>query len=155
MDVFKTKQKIIARLVQKDIPVQQFPFKAMSRHRGVTEKEILDTTRRLLDEGLIRKFGAILRHQKAGYKNNALILWSVPDDRIDHAGNVFASFPYISHCYERKPAFLNKYNLFTMLHSDGRSFSSLIKDMVCAAGIKDYLILKSHKEFKKTSPEYF
>lgn len=155
MDVFTTKQKKIARLIQKDIPVQPFPFQVMSKHRGVTEKEILDTTRRLMEDGLIRKFGAILRHQKAGYKNNALILWSVPDDRIDHAGNVFASFPYISHCYERRPSFLNKYNLFTMLHSDGRSYSSLIKDMVRVSGIKDYLILKSHKEYKKTSPEYF
>jgi len=42
-----------------------------------------------------------------------------------------------------------------MLHSDGRSISSLIKDMVNATGIGDYLILKSLKEYKKTSPEYF
>ncbi len=155
MDVFTTKQKIIARLIQKDIPVQPFPFKMMSKHRGVTEKELLDTTRRFIEEGLIRKFGAILRHQKAGYQDNALVTWSVADDQIEHAGNVFAAFTYISHCYERQPAFLNKYNLFTMLHSDGRSFSSLIKDMVRASGVKDYLILKSNKEYKKTSPEYF
>ena len=84
-----------------------------------------------------------------------LVVWSVPAQQTEKAGNIFASFPFISHCYEREPAFMDKYNIFTMLHSGGRSISSLIKDMVNATEIKDYLILKSVKEYKKTSPEYF
>ena len=155
MNTLKLEYRKIARLIQKDIPVQKFPFKKIGNMCEMSEKDVLKITKHLMDKGLIRKFGAILRHQKAGYQENALVIWSVADDHIEHAGQVFASFTYISHCYERQPAFLNKYNLFTMLHSDGRSFSSLIKDMVRASGVKDYLILKSHKEYKKTSPEYF
>lgn len=155
MENLTTNQKKIARLIQKDISVQKFPFQDLGRICGLTEKEVLDTTRQLMEEGLIRKFGAILRHQKAGYKENALVIWSVPDQQIERVGNIFASFRFISHCYQREPAFMNQYNIFTMLHSGGRSISSLIKDMVLASEMKDYLILKSCKEFKKTSPEYF
>ena len=150
-----SKQKKIARLLQKDIPVTKFPFKKMSGAPTPGAKEILTALGQFREQGLIRKFGAILRHQKAGYGQNALVLWSVPASQTEATGRLFASFSFISHCYERHPAFLERYNLFTMLHSDGRSISSLIKDMVNATGIGDYLILKSLKEYKKTSPEYF
>jgi hypothetical protein len=42
-----------------------------------------------------------------------------------------------------------------MLHSGDKDISSLINEMVNATEIKNYLILDSVKEYKKTSPEYF
>ena len=79
----------------------------------------------------------------------------MPAEQTENAGNMFASFPFISHCYERKPAFREKYNIFTMLHSKDEIILSLVKDMVTATDIYDYLILESILEYKKTSPEYF
>jgi siroheme decarboxylase len=155
MENLTINQKKVARLIQKDIPVQKFPFKKTGKLCALTDKEVLTTTKQLLDKGFIRKFGAILRHQKAGYKENALVVWFVPVQQIEKAGNIFASFPFISHCYQREPAFMDKYNIFTMIHARGKTISSLIKEMVNITGIKDYLILKSVKEYKKTSPEYF
>lgn len=155
MEKLSIKQKRIAKFIQKDIPLQKFPFKTTGKYVALNEKEVLNTVRYFLDHGLIRKFGAILRHQRVGYKNNAMVIWSIPSEQTEETGNIFASFSFISHCYERKPAFAETYNIFTMLHSDGRSISSLIKEMVKATNAKDYLILKSVKEFKKTSPEYF
>jgi DNA-binding Lrp family transcriptional regulator len=155
MENLSIKQKKIARLIQKDIAVQKFPFKKIGKLCLLSEEEVLNTIRQLFERGLIRKFGAILRHQKAGYKENALVIWSVPAEQKEQVGTTFALFPFISHCYEREPAFLDKYNIFTMIHSGGRSISLLIKEMVNATAIKNYLILKSVKEYKKTSPEYF
>jgi DNA-binding Lrp family transcriptional regulator len=108
-----------------------------------------------LEKGIMRKFGAILRHQKAGYGKNALVVWSVPADQIEKAGKIFASFLFVSHCYERNPAFIKKYNIFTMLHSKDENILSLIKNMATATDINDYIILESIQEYKKISPEYF
>ena len=155
MKNLSVKQKKVASLIQKDIAVQKFPFKKIASLCGLAEENVLEITGQLLEKGLIRKFGAVLRHQKAGYKKNALVVWSVPAQQTEEAGNIFASFPFVSHCYERKPAFMNKYNIFTMLHSGDKDISSLINEMVNAAKIKNYLILDSVKEYKKTSPEYF
>lgn len=155
MEFLSIKQKKIANLIQKDIAVQEFPFRKIGKLCSLTEEEVLNITKELCRKGFIRKFGAILRHQKAGYKDNALVVWSVPDQQTEQAGNIFASFPFVSHCYQREPVFMGKYNIFTMIHAGGRSVSSLIKEMVTGTGIKDYLILKSIKEYKKTSPEYF
>jgi DNA-binding Lrp family transcriptional regulator len=155
MKNLSVKQKKVASLIQKDIAVQKFPFKKIASLCGLAEENVLEITGQLLEKGLIRKFGAVLRHQKAGYKKNALVVWSVPAQQTEEAGNIFASFPFVSHCYERKPAFMNKYNIFTMLHSGDKDISSLINEMVNATEIKNYLILDSVKEYKKTSPEYF
>ena len=79
----------------------------------------------------------------------------MPADQIEKAGKIFASFLFVSHCYERNPAFREKYNIFTMLHSKDKNILSLINDMATATGINDYLILESIQEYKKKSPEYF
>ena len=154
-DHLTVNQKKVARVIQKDIAVIRFPFNETGNICGLTNEDVLDATKQLLKKGFIRKFGAILRHQKAGYGKNALVVWSVPADQIEKAGKIFASFLFVSHCYERKPAFREKYNIFTMLHSKDKNILSMIKDMATATDINDYIILESIQEYKKISPEYF
>jgi DNA-binding Lrp family transcriptional regulator len=155
MGKLTVKQNEVARLIQEDIQVVSSPFAEIGNACGLSAGEVLDTTKELLKKGFVRKFCAILRHQKAGYKNNALVVWSVPADQVEKTGRMLSAYRSVSHCYERKPAFQEKYNIFTMLHSQDESISLLIKDMATAIGIHDYLILESIQEYKKKSPEYF
>ncbi len=150
-----TKKIKVANLLQSDIQLKSRPFRDIAHSCGLTEKETFNIIKKLNNEGYIRKFGAVLRHHKIGYEKNALVVWSVPQDQIEKAGFTFASFPFISHCYERNPVFKSKYNLFTMIHSKGEDMSSLINKMAASIDIHDFLILESLREYKKTSPEYF
>jgi DNA-binding Lrp family transcriptional regulator len=145
----------ILRLIQNDIEPISHPFKKIADSCGLTEKELIIIMKKLWEEGYIRKFGAVLRHQKAGYTKNSLITWCVTPAQIEKAGKIFSLFPFVSHCYERKPAFQGKYNLFTMLHSKGDDIASLINKMIISIDIHDFLILETLEEYKKTSPEYF
>ena len=155
MEKIIAKKIKVAGLLPSDIQLGSCPFRKIADSCGVTEKEIINILRKLNTEGYMRKFGAILRHNKIGYAKNALVVWSVPQNQIEKAGNIFASFPFISHCYERNPVFKSKYNLFTMLHSKGEDMTSLTNKMAASIDIHDFLILESLKEYKKTSPEYF
>lgn len=148
-------QTKVACLIQHDIKVISSPFAEIGNACGLNAREVLDITGELLNKGFIRKFCAILRHQQAGYKNNAMVVWSVPADQVEKAGRMLSAFRSVSHCYERNPAFQGKYNIFTMLHSQDEKISLLINDISAAIGISDYLILESIKEYKKKSPEYF
>jgi siroheme decarboxylase len=148
-------EKKVCVMIQKDLTVTRSPFETVADVCEMTEDEILRMIQQLRQNGFIRKFGAILRHQKAGYRENALVIWSVPQEKIEKTGNALASFPFVSHCYQREPAFMMQYNIFTMIHSGEKNISSLINEMSEAAGIDKYLILKSIKEYKKSSPEYF
>lgn len=155
MEKLNSEEKKIACLIQGDIPMVKSPFEEMGASCGIPAVEIVNISQSFLEKRIMRRFGAVLRHQKAGYGKNALVIWSVPAEQTEKIGKIFSSFSFISHCYERKPAFRKKYNIFTMLHSKNENLLSLIKDMAIATGINDYLILESIKEYKKTSPEYF
>jgi DNA-binding Lrp family transcriptional regulator len=145
----------LAQLIQKDIDAVSRPFKTIAQKLIISEADVIQSIKKLSRDGLIRKFGAILRHRKAGYKTNALIVWSVPEENMEKVGKLFSSFPFVSHCYERNPPFRNKYNLFTMIHSQTEDIDSLARELSASSKINDFLILNSIEEYKKTSPEYF
>lgn len=145
----------LLRQLQGDLPVERRPFRAAASHTGSDEQGVLDAIRGLLRDGAMRKFGAVLKHQRAGITRNAMVVWAVPPERAEDAGTLFASFKEITHCYERRPSFEGRYNLFTMIHAGEGTLERLIAAIADRAGIRDYQVLHSEEEFKKSSMEYF
>ena len=145
----------IARRLQGDIPLVERPFEKIAEEIGLTEAEVLAVAGNLRTQGLIRKFGAIVRHQLAGYTRNAMVVWAVPPAQLAAVGKRLASFPEITHCYERTPAFEEKYTLFTMVHFRQDTNEDLLGKIAAAAGVGDFKLLRSIEEFKKISMEYF
>ena len=151
-----SEEQDLLRQFQGDLPVEKRPFRAVASRAGMSEAEVLDTIGTMMQQGVIRKFGAILRHQRAGITRNAMVVWAVPPDRTEETGAVFASFREITHCYERRPPFQGRYNLFTMIHAGkGGSLEELLGAISSKAGIGDYQVLESLEEFKKSSMEYY
>ena len=148
-------ERIIGRFIQRDIAMTRRPYQEIAAQTGMTEQEVLNRIRQMRDRGLIRKFGAVVRHREAGFTGNAMVVWAVPEDRCEQVGQVLSSFPEITHCYERSPAFEGKYNLFSMIHLRQQGIEEKIEAISAATGIQDYLILTSEEEFKKSSMEYF
>ena len=148
--------KAIIGLIQGDLPLDPRPFAMMAEEIGMTEDEFLERVRSLKKSGIIRRFGATLRHQEAGYSANAMVAWLVPDDRLEEVGRAMAGFREVTHCYQRRPQKDWKYNLYTMIHGDNKDECNLIAErMSQEIGINEYLLLFSEREFKKTSMEYF
>lgn len=148
-------EKKISMLVQQEIAIEKRPFKSIAEKLGVSEEQVLATIRGLMTKGTIRKFGAILRHQKAGFPHNAMVIWAVSEEKIEFAGHALASFKEVTHCYERTPPFASKYNIFTMVHFAKENQESVIKKLSQKTGIKDFEVLTSEREYKKSSMEYF
>lgn len=148
--------KKVISLIQGDLPVDPRPFAIMAKQIGISEAQFVDRVRNLKDRGVIRRFGATLRHQEAGFSSNAMVAWLVPDQRIDEVGDILAQFQEVTHCYQRKPQSAWPFNLYTMIHGTNRDQCHRIaKRMSRAADIHKYELLFSEKEFRKTSMEYF
>jgi DNA-binding Lrp family transcriptional regulator len=148
--------KKIIGLIQGDLPLNPKPFAAMAKEIGITEREFVERVDDLKKRGIIRRFGATLRHQEAGFSSNAMIAWYVPDDRIDEVGKTLAEFREVTHCYQRKTQKDWKYNLYTMIHGSNHDECYQIAErMSRAVAIDDRILLFSEKEFRKTSMEYF
>jgi DNA-binding Lrp family transcriptional regulator len=149
------KEMKIAQIIQGDLPLEKRPFRELGNLTGMSEEEILKSIGDLMAKGIIRKFGAVIRHQKAGYTQNAMVIWAVPEDQHEAAGNILASFPEITHCYERTPPFEGKYAIFTMVHFREGEGDGVIRKLSEASGIRDFKVLTSEEEYKKSSMEYF
>jgi DNA-binding Lrp family transcriptional regulator len=149
------KEMKIAQIIQRDLPLEKRPFRDMENLTGMSEKDILEHIGDMMDRGVIRKFGAVIRHQKAGYTENAMVVWAVPEHQREAAGNILASFREITHCYERTPPFEGKYAIFTMVHFREGEGDGIIRKLSEASGVRDFKVLTSEEEYKKSSMEYF
>lgn len=150
------REETIARRIQGDIDSDEHPYRRIEQETGIPEREILDGIGAMLRRGVIRKFGAVVRHTRAGFTRNTMVLWAVPEDRCDSVGSILAAFPEVTHCYRRTPAFAERYNLFSMIHlRSSREEDQLLQKIASATGLTDYLALTSEEEFKKTSMSYF
>ena len=110
-------KRIIAS-IQGDIPITERPYLEIAENLGISEELLLKSLKNLCDEGVIRRFGATLRHQKSGYTANAMVAWRVDEERVDEVGEKMASFGPVSHCYRRNPKDDWPYNLYTMVHAN-------------------------------------
>lgn len=148
-------KKIIASL-QGDIPVVERPFLEIADNLGISEDELLEKISDLCERGIIRRFGATIRHQMSGYTANAMTAWKVEDERVNEVGEMMASFREVSHCYVRKTTDTWPYNLYTMIHAkDEESCHAIAREMAKKASVEQYTLLFSVKELKKTSMQYF
>ena len=132
-----------------DIPHSLTPFKDW----GVSCEELRED----LALKRMRRFGAILRHQEAGFAFNAMVCFAELDKSPNNsAGAILAQKPFISHCYDR-PAFEGfPYTLYAMMHAQSADeLDRNIKEAAESIGNPDYVVLHSVRELKKTSYRFF
>ena len=155
-----------------DIPHTLTPFKGW----GVSCDELHEdlATKRM------RRFGAILRHQDAGFSCNAMVCFRLDErrttsdecelnemlaesrhseDRRDEESSKIKSLAkkhFVSHCYER-PSFKSfPYNLYAMMHAQTpEELDGFIKESVALLDNPEYVVLHSLKELKKISFRFF
>lgn len=149
-------EKKIINLIQGDLPLAPRPFAVLAERLGISESMLLAEIRKLNERGVIRRFGATLRHQEAGFSANAMVVWKVPEGRLGEVGRAIAGFKEVTHCYQREPQKDWPYNLYSMVHgANQEDCHEIARRLSRKVGIGDYTLLFSEKEFKKTSMEYF
>jgi len=149
------KDQVLIQSIQGDLPHDLRPFLILSQKLGWTEDEILSRIRIWMDQGVIKRFGALVRHQNLGFTGNAMVAWAVLPSEAERIGQQMARYPFISHCYERPTRPDWPYNIYTMCHaSDKEELEKQVKMIAESTGISDYRILHTVKEWKKKSMEY-
>ncbi len=149
------------RIVCNDIPHTLTPFADW----GVSLAELRSDLR----QKRMRRFGAIIRHQQAGFAHNAMVCFCL-DERGKSVGlstfpelaegtcvgSILAKNPHVSHCYER-PAFEGfPYNLYAMMHAQSaEDLDRYVEEAAASIGNPDYAVLYSLRELKKTSYRFF
>jgi DNA-binding Lrp family transcriptional regulator len=155
-DTLTDLEKQVMASIQEDIPITERPYRHMAENLGLTEERMIEVLESLCRRGIIRRFGATLRHQKSGFQANAMTAWQVDEDRIQEVGQMMAASPHVSHCYRRNPAQDWPYNLYTMIHApDEATCHAIAGELAERTGVQSYSLLFSRRELKKTSMKYF
>jgi DNA-binding Lrp family transcriptional regulator len=148
----KTDHEIL-RVIQDGVPVTREPFKEAAEELGMTQKELVKRVKTMNENGLIRRFSANINQRKLGITANAVVVWNIPEEKMEAAVPVFLERGEISHIYERRvyPGRW-EYNLYTVVHDyDRESVERFAKKIADEIGVDDYQVLFSKRRFKGTS----
>lgn len=159
--MFTPLEKAILAVVQDDLPLSPTPYADIAAQCGTDEQTVLELLRRLQAEGVIRRFGATVRHQRVGFACNIMVAWEVPagmsEAARDAAGETLAAHPLVSHCYWRPNTAPDwPYTLYSMLHGHNEEEClAAVRNLSAQTGLVNYACLASAAELKKTSMRYF
>lgn len=139
---------------QGGLPLVARPYHALADQLGISAAEIQARLRALLDDGAIRRIGAVPNHYALGYRHNGMTVWDVDDARIDALGERVGALACVTHCY-RRPRHLPDwpYNLFAMVHGRDRAEAEVGIAQIAAllgAACRAHDVLYSSRILKKT-----
>ncbi|MEO8171219.1 MAG: Lrp/AsnC family transcriptional regulator [Oxalobacteraceae bacterium] len=140
--------------LQRGLPLVARPFAQLE----CAESDALATLGRWCGDGVIKRFGVVVRHHELGFTANAMVVWDVPDALVTVVGKRIADSGRVSLCY-RRPRHLPDwpYNLFCMIHGKDRTeVEQTIADLVKKYGLDEYprSILFSRRRFKQCGAQY-
>ena len=143
----ETGRRLVMAL-QEGLPLFIRPFAILASRVGCDEIEVLERIRRWCAQGIIKRFGVVLRHDEAGGVN-ALLVHDIPDADLGRFGERLAGEPGISFCCRRARVLPDwPYNLYGTLHGLVRDeVLARIDEMRRRLGLADYrcesLLLRS------------
>lgn len=114
-------QAAIVAGLQAGIPLAPQPFAALSANLKLQETEVIRQLADWRGQGIIKRFGVVVRHHELGYRENAMVVWDVPDEQVSALGQLASQQDGVTLCY-RRPRQLPDwpYNLFCMVHGTDR-----------------------------------
>lgn len=149
--------QLIAAL-QNGLPLDPHPYAAIGASAGMNEAEVLSRLNRMLESGIVKRFGVVVRHHELGYRANAMVVWDVADERAMELGRRIASHDFVTLCYRRARCLPDwPYNLYCMIHGRDRDLvrekiAYLIK--ACDMTALPYEVLFSLQRFKQRGARY-
>jgi len=142
----------LLKVAQDGVEFTERPYQALGEKVGMSEQEVVDRLQALQDQGIIRRFAATIGHRALGIVANAMIAWRAQSDEIEKAGEILGGVDEVTHCYERATTPDWPYNLYTMVHSTSKEEClNAARRLSELSGIKEYRVLFSDFEYKKTS----
>lgn len=141
----------LLRELEQGVPPVPAPFEEIGERIGISGTEVLERIRRLKAEGIIRKIRARIDQRRLGITANALVAWKLSERGEDDPGSLLASFPQVTHCYERKPVPGRwEYTHYTVHHGYNREqVLDEVRSVAEHAGCPDHVVLFSTREFKR------
>lgn len=147
------RDKAILAAIEDGLPLIERPYRAVADRLDLGQSDVIDRLEHMMASGIVTRFGCVVRHEKLGYRSNAMAVWDVPDDRLEDVVESFARHPKVTLCYRRPrhmPAW--PYNIFCMVHARSRWDAYSVIDEInleADSGLLRQTVLFSRRCFKQ------
>ncbi len=152
-----TEQALIAN-IQNGLPISDRPYQELGQKLNLSEEQVASRISDLHERGLFKRFGVVVRHHELGYRENAMVVWNIPDQDVDNFAKQIKSYPFITLCYRRARQLPEwSYNLYCMIHGKSReNVKQLLNGMINENQWQDIPqeVLFSKRRFKQTAANY-
>jgi DNA-binding Lrp family transcriptional regulator len=151
-------ERVLVDVLADGLPLVEAPYAALAAAAGLDEAQVIAILLGWLERGVLRRFGAVLRHRPLGFEANAMVVWDVPDAEVRAAGLRAARLPQVTLCYRRarrRPAW--PFNLYCMLHGRARAeVEAAIEEVARDAALTGYprQVLFSRRCFTQRGARY-
>ncbi|GGN92718.1 MULTISPECIES: AsnC family transcriptional regulator [Haloarcula] len=143
--------------IQEGFPLTATPYRDVADAVDADVDDVLVAIERLREDGCIKRIGCVVNHITTGFDNNCMVVWDVPDERLDELGQRVGELPYVTLCYHRprRPDQDWPYDLFTMIHGrDGDAVDEKIDELSGEYLPFDHDRLYSTETLKQTGARY-
>ena len=120
--VLEPADRPILQALTEGLPLVPRPFAAVALRIGRPEAEVIARVAALSGAGILTRVGVIVRHRAIGWAANAMVVWDLPEDRIEAAGKALARLCGVTLCYQRLTVpGLWDFPLYSMIHARSRA----------------------------------
>ena len=149
-------ERRLAAQLQDGLMICPQPYAELATRANMSECDVLSYLRRWQDEGLVKRFGIVVRHHEMGYRSNAMVVFDVADDVASAIGTQLAKEQGVTLAYRRErclPAW--PHNIYCMVHGRSRAeVFPIIEQLATIAGVEP-TVLFSVRRFKQCGARYF
>jgi len=136
--------KKILNILQARFPVVPEPFDAVGAELGISGDEVLERVKRLKENGVIRRIGAVFDSRKLGYVST-LCAAKVPGEKVMAFVEVVNGYPGVTHNYRRS----HEYNVwFTFIAPDEDALEKSLAEIRQRTGITDVISMSAVRTYK-------
>lgn len=135
---------LLMNLLQQDFPVCPEPYKVLGEQLGISEQEALERTRRLKENGYIRRLGGVFDSGRLGYVSVLCAAQVAPDDipAVTEAVNRCIG---VTHNYLRQ----HDYNVwFTVTAESEARRDAIVDELESLPGIQRFMRLPAVARYK-------
>ena len=116
---------------QRGFPLDPQPFARIAEALDVGEAEVLSVYRDLVDRGLIKRIGPVVRPHRLGW--STLATMNVPQERLAEVAELVTSYGEVNHNYEREHAL----NLWFVVTAPSRQdVMEVLADIASRSGLQ-------------------
>jgi len=144
--------------IQGGLPLVSQPFAEIAQRVGHSENEVIERINAMQKHGVIKRMGVVVRHHELGYTANAMVVWDVPEMRLEELGDKMGKTDFVTLCYQRPRRLPDwPFNLFCMIHGQQREqVLNYIDRLVETHNLQSipHKVLFSGRRFKQRGARY-